>query len=129
MTIPANHAPDRITNHTHRLTGWDPDFDTIGTSVLALLFGHMVRRAIPVMQEFHSDLFHDAEWLRANVTGPTTFDWLVRPSGTNLAESATIGVKIGPGEGAKFYRITLTETHGQWDATFEDVPLDVVRAY
>lgn len=116
---------DEITVETVRLTGWTT-FEDNATSIRALLFGAMVDRAFPVVQQYRSDLFHDARWIAENVTGPTTFDYVVRESGTNLGDSAKIAVKIGAGESAKFYRVELVENRGLWSAVFTNVPLSQV---
>lgn len=117
---------------TERLTGWGT-FEEL--AVLPLLFGQMVKRAIPVVREYHSDLYHDAHWLAQHVTGETEFDFLVRTSGTNLGESATIGVQIGA-PGGVFYHVRLYVKHdrfltadkasGMWMADFTRVPLEAI---
>lgn len=120
------------TTETVRLTGW-LSFEEGATSIRALLFGAMVDRAFPVVREYRSDLYHDAQWLAEFVNGPTTFDYLVRSSGTNLSDSvnvdhnsARIAVAIGAGATAKFYRVELVEVEGLWSAVFTDVPLSQV---
>jgi hypothetical protein len=101
-----------------QLTGWGT-FEDLANGILAKLFGEMILRAIPVIHEYHSDLFHDAEWIRAHVTGETTFDWMVRPSGTNIgSESVAAQQSIGPGAGAITYHIAITCERGMWYATF-----------
>jgi hypothetical protein len=117
---------------TERLTGWGT-FEQL--HVLPLLFGQMVKRAIPVVQEYHSDLYHDAFWLEQNVTGETEFDFLVRTSGTNIGNSARIGVEIGA-PGGVFYRVKVyilrdrwglpEEPSGMWMVDFTRVPLEEV---
>lgn len=109
---------------TVRLVGWTD----MNHGVRALLFGHMVKLAMPVVREYLSDLYHDAQWLEENVQGPREFDFLVRPSGTNIAESARTGVSIGAGETARFYRVRVFEQNGrqhdgEWFASFTRVPL------
>lgn len=111
---------------TVRLVGFSDNFPDVAESARAVLFGAMIKRAAPVMKEYHSDLYHDANWLRENLNGPMTFDWLVRYSGTNLQEGARISVKIGAGEGATFYRVRVFHEKGVWFAEFTNVPLDQV---
>jgi len=108
-----------------RLYGWSADFAESKDTILARLFGEMVRRATPVVQEFQSDLYHDVDWLRRNVTGACEFDFLVRHSGTNIGESARIGVQIGAGRGFVLYHVALTEERGMWTATFTVLDADV----
>jgi hypothetical protein len=115
------------TTFTVRLTGWG-SWEDLHLSIKALLFGHMVKLATPVLQEYRSDLYHDALWLHTSVTGPIEFEWLIRPSGTNLQDAARVGVKIGAGQTAQFWRITLFEVKGDWQATFTRIPLDEVPA-
>jgi len=115
-----------------RLVGWGT-FEDLQLSIRARLFGELVKRATPVVKEYESDLFHDANWLTQHVNGPCTFDWLVRDSGTNIsltdapsgANAAVIGVQIGA-PGGVFYRVELVEERGQWSAIFTWIPLDEV---
>lgn len=72
---------------THDLWGWG-DFD--GSALHQRIFGHLVVLATPVVKEYHSDLFHDALWIKETVTGPTSFLFLVRHSGTHLGRSAAL---------------------------------------
>lgn len=77
-----------IVNGTNiRLVGWGKWSD-LRLAVLHRLFGEMVKRAMPVVKEYHGDLFIDAEWLAENVTGETTFQYLVRHSGTTVGPNA-----------------------------------------
>lgn len=122
-------SPTSVTDH--RLYGWEPDWAFAQSPVKALLFGHMVRLATPVMHQYQSDLYHDATWLEHKLRPTHTFEWLVRPSGTNLSDdtdvarnSARIGVRIGAGDTAKFYRVELTASEtGEYAVRFTDVPL------
>jgi hypothetical protein len=124
------------THDTVRLYGWEPNWAQAKRPVLALLFGHMVRRATPVMHEYQSDLYHDALWLEQHCVPGTSFDWLVRPSGTNLSthpdthqNCAHIGVRIGAGPGAVLYRVTLRDDgDGQYFADFTEVPFEQIKS-
>lgn len=119
---------------TERLYGFVPAEEFAGSAlpIRALLFGQMVKRTIPVTQEYLSDLYHDALWLAENVHGEIEFEFLARPSGTNIGmpdspmNSARIGVQIGPGETAVFYRIRLYVDRRMWHAEFTQIPLDEV---
>ena len=86
-TFPAKYT--EVTGN-HRLVGWG-DWETMSESVLPRVFGWLVMTATPVVREFHGDLFHDAEWLRAKMdehftstSMPFRFEVCVRYSGTNL---------------------------------------------
>lgn len=107
------------TTETIRLVGWGT-FAELKDSIRPRLFGEMVKRAIPVVKEYHSDLFHDVHWLEENVTGETTFDFLVRTSGTNLGESARIMQEIGA-PGGVMYRVTLRCVGREWMVDFTEV--------
>lgn len=114
---------------THRLVGWG-DFETIGTGyVLPRLFGHLVRLAAPVVQEYHSDLYRDAQWLPKNVTGPVELDFIVRHSGTHLGvvgadfnmARSYMEHPVNWSEGDRFYRLSLTvDERGEWSLTITE---------
>lgn len=109
-----------INTTVHDIGGWG-DFDALRESLLPRIFGHMVQLATPVVEEFLGDLFHDAEWLRKNVTGPCSFGFMVRTSGTNLGESARIMGSIGA-PGAILYRLTVAmEDRQRWSLTIEEL--------
>jgi len=109
--------PEVGTVEVVNLYGWEEDFARSAHTIRARLFGEMVRRAQPIVHEYQSDLYHDVHWLETNVDGPCEFDYLVRYYGTNIAESARIGVAIGAGPHV-LYKIALTVHRGQWTATF-----------
>lgn len=92
-----------------------------GTTILAHLYGQMVKRAIPVVSHYLSDLFHDAEWLRAHVTGPTEFLWMVRESGTQLGESAVTWEYLSTSEPRVLYHVALTRERYTWRVTFTEL--------
>jgi hypothetical protein len=120
------------TSETVRLYGWDT-WEAGKETILARLFGEMVARTTGVVQQFHSDLYHDAAWLQRNLDGEGGFDYLVRHSGTNIGESARIGVQIGAGRGFVLYRVELTcdRPHhggGMWSATFTVLDADTEEA-
>lgn len=58
----------------------------------SLIFGHMVRLALPVMQGYYSDLYHDGMWLRESLESVKgnnyTFYWSVDQSGTTIGHTA-----------------------------------------
>jgi len=94
----------------HRLVGWGT-FEDLSTAILARTFGVMVELSLPVVKEYHSDLFHDSTWLRENVKGEMTFDFVVRTSGTHVGDSAKYGITS---PGAVGYRMTLrADTRGR----------------
>lgn len=100
------------------LTGWGT-FEDLEGNIRALLFDQLLERALPVVKEYRSDLFHDAMWLREHLTSERLeFDFMVRHSGTNIGTSASIQAEIGPGAGAILYRVRLLEERGAWSATF-----------
>lgn len=121
---------------THRLVGWGTDAEFIKGYVLPRVFGHLVRLAAPVVQEFHSDLYSDAEWLPLNVTGPCEMDFVVRQHGThlgmvgenwNMARSYMESPSMWTG-GDRFYRLALTvDDRGEWSLTITRVQPEVKR--
>lgn len=103
--------------------GWSFSDETNGTSILAHLFGQMVKRATPVVHSYQGDLFHDAEWLRKYVTGECEFFWMVRECGTNLGESAIVQEEISSTEPRVLYHVALRDANGRnkWEVTFTEV--------
>lgn len=123
-TLPENSAV------THRLVGWGV-WSQIGEYVLPRLFGHLVALATPVVKEYHGDLFRDAEWLRATVTGPIEMDYVVRHHGTHLGEVGAawnmarsyMDSPAMHGKTDRFYRLSLTvDDRGEWSLTIQQVP-------
>lgn len=113
-------------SETHRLVGWGSWEDIGEDYVLPRVFGHLVRLAAPVVQEFHSDLYRDAQWLPKNVTGPCEVDFVVRHSGTYLGINGAkwnmartyITSPSNWSKGDRFYRLALTvDDRGEWSLT------------
>lgn len=99
---------------TDHIVGQWGTFEELKGSILPRMFGHMVVLATPVVREYHGDLYHDATWLRENVTGPLEFSYMVRTSGTNLGASADSMLSIGA-PGAVFYTLRLhSEDNRVW---------------
>lgn len=107
--------------------GWCTDWTEAQHYVLQRIFGSLVRIAAPVVQEFHGDLFHDAEWLRQHLTGPMEFWFCARTSGTHIGlMDDTIWLNSVRGvnrsdKDAKFVRCTLTQDGGRWEFTVTDI--------
>lgn len=80
-TYPAVYAG--ITGE-HRLVGWG-NFETLHHAILMHTFGWMVKAAIPVVKEFHGDLFTDADWIRRHLTELLEADEEGRPKNTHAA--------------------------------------------
>lgn len=109
-------------SETVRLYGWVTEWADAASPVRALLFGQMVRRAIPVVEQYHSDLFHDAQWVAANVNGACEFLWMVRMCGTNIANSAEVQERISSREPRVLYHVALTmDASGCWWVTFSEL--------
>lgn len=52
------------------------------------VFGELVKLASPVLAAYHSDLYHDAIWLEANLKGvELTFFFGFDESGTNIGHT------------------------------------------
>ncbi len=107
---------------THRLTGRDEDWASIGTSVKALLFGKLLDLASSTVEHYRSDFFHDACWIEKHVHGPTVFFFGFRQWGTSIGtdrQAVAYGNDVA-------YSIVLTSDRGDWYATIE--PLELVGA-
>lgn len=59
---------------------------------LPLLFGELVKLAQPIVEHYHSDLWHDAAWIREHIPtsmavgGAYAFVYGVRDTGTSIGE-------------------------------------------
>lgn len=93
------------------LVGWGT-FDDLSDSIPQRVFGELVKLAQPVLREFHSDLFWDAKAV-TEIAGPTSFDYLVRPSGTTMGLFARDMFDVS-GAGAVLYHVVLREEDRRW---------------
>lgn len=73
MTETTNVPTEQIVGNitTKQLTGWGT-FDQC-TSIRPLLFGFLANLYWPLADHYKSDLYHDAQWISTNVSGPITF--------------------------------------------------------
>lgn len=78
--------PEKWTHVTAKML-YGGSFENRKTSICALIFGEMVRLAEGRIEAYRGDLYHDANWLTQNVNGPTSFEWVVRESGTHCEHS------------------------------------------
>jgi hypothetical protein len=102
-----------------RLYGYTDSFKEAERTIRALLFGEMVKRAALTLEQYQSDLYHDATWVTENVNGPTEFDFLVRPSGTHIglyASAPGYAADMARQERAVLYKFVLEEENGSWFA-------------
>lgn len=79
--------------------------------VRAHVFGHLVKLADGVLTAYHSDLYHDALWLRDVLNGPMTFCWSVGESGTGIGEDEKALYRTHQ------YRCVVTEERQRWTLT------------
>ncbi len=69
------------------------------------VFGEMFTLAHDAgLTQYRGDLFHDAQWLDHQLTGPMTFYWSVGATGTSLS---TGGECLNPAHDRR-YRFTVT---------------------
>lgn len=110
--------PDEtITSHERvALCGW---YDEINDSVRALLFGEMVKRTIGVVENYHSDLFRDAQWITEHVKDAMVFYWAPRTYGTNIGTD--IDLVTMPSLGLTPYHVRLENVRGYWSVTFHQL--------
>lgn len=108
-----------LTGKPYTLHGWDNDWGTAGSTVKAKLFGILVQLCEGKVQEYHGDLYHDVHWLDHYVTGPTSFRFMVRPSGTHIGSMVDTALEIGTV--GDVYSLTLTCNKGRWSVTIKVV--------
>jgi hypothetical protein len=112
MQTSGHHVTDMLCNH---------DF---GASVKGLLFAKLAEKAVPIVKHYLGDLYHDAAWLDAHVTGPCTFYYSVRLTGTSIGENASL-VEIGA---YKMWRVTLDHTaSGFWASDMTEIELSPIQ--
>ena len=91
---------------------WDISKSTIKASI----FGVLVELSENRITNYRSDLWHDALWIDINITGPTSFEWVVRDYGTHIGEAAEVYDIERHGEAIK-YRFDLEDNDGRWNLT------------
>lgn len=110
-----NYAdPERV-----RLTGWSA-FDG---KVRAHLMGELIKKAVPVTEQYLSDLYHDVHWIDKYVNGDCTFYFTARSYGTFIGSVPHFGV-----DGYETFHNYVVTVEGlgerddkEWFAIFERV--------
>lgn len=83
-------------------------------SVRAALFGVLVALAGDRVKHYRSDFYHDAIWVKTNVSGPTGFFFAVADTGTEIGFDEALVRQIRP----VAWRVELTRTErGKWETT------------
>ncbi len=115
-----------LATESYRLWGFA---ETIEQPVISRLFGELVKRATPVVEHYHSDLYHDANWLTGHVTGPCEFLWMARQSGTEIGEIVKVymSVNMEPSSPAIAYRVSLLCERGEWTVRFDTLDYGSAR--
>lgn len=104
------------------LTGYGP-FEEL-PSIRPLLFGQLVERAVPIVKEYHSDLYHDAQWIEKHVTGELTFLFVAREWGTYIGFPefyATLVEARVFRDTDKAWLVSLVDEDGRWSAVFREI--------
>lgn len=129
--------PDTLPVPSFALTGTDAFVTLVGTEqlidfgsaetwteakpyMMQRIFGALVKLAAPVVMEYHGDLFHDASFIRDEITGPCTFYFAVRASGTHITFDGGFMRSVAaanrhPDYRLKMYRMRLVQggTYGR----------------
>ncbi len=117
------------TPETVRLAGWGT-FDDLQHAIRARLFGEMVTRAMPLIEHYASDLYHDAHWIDKYVNGETTFYFAPRTWGSHIGECGDTIRSLVVDDHFVCYRVDITcndtgwhavgdlRPNGSWFATF-----------
>lgn len=97
------------------------------SSIRAKTFAEMLKLAHGRVQFYTSDLFHDALWLRENVTEPCSFDWITRESGTDIGKMAATTMEREDLRDRDKYRFEIIETDRKFDLNiYQAVPYESV---
>lgn len=92
----------------------------IDESNRAVLFGELVKLAVPVIKAYHSDLFHDAIWLTEHVKGPEfTFYYSIDDCGTLIGTELKLVLARD-----HRYRITVRVDEGKSELDIEKLEAD-----
>jgi hypothetical protein len=93
--MPVTMAEVRNRNHPARIAQMDdfPNTEDFNTHVTARIFGIFAETAGPIVEHFHSDLYHDALYLGKQIAEwdrkkPITWYWSVDDCGTNFHSDA-----------------------------------------
>ena len=100
------------------LAKWYKDTEPIPESAKATLFGELVKYSMPLLERFHSDIYHDANWVGSFVTGETVFYYSADDSGTMIGEDKDL---IFRHRKSLNLQITITNENQVWFATFVDM--------
>lgn len=101
-------------------------FEEMESSIKAKVFGILVELSEGRIKDYRSDLWHDALWLNEAITGPMSFDWIVRDSGTFIGESAE-QVDMSMWAGAIKYRFELVHNDSKWSVRIWEAVEDEVK--
>lgn len=89
--------------------GWNE----LDDSIRARFFGELVKLAAPVLERYHSDLYHDARWVRENVTGPMVIFFGADDFGTDIGDESALDHITR----RSVWRVQLTHgRYGKWSA-------------
>lgn len=91
-----------------QLSGWGAFEGSIAGSCRAMILGQLIKLAAPHVEHYHSDFYHDAMWIQANVRGECLFYFSFDDYGTDLSEDALIGLYRQHG-----YTCEVTNTNGR----------------
>lgn len=89
----------------------------IDDSTRALLFGELVTLAEPIVVNYRSDLYHDANWLAEFVNGEYMFYYGVRASGTHIGTDLDLISTYSE----RVYRVTIYKDRYMWRAAIVEV--------
>jgi len=110
------------------LVGWGT-YDQLKEQITVRTFGHMVRLAMPVVKEYHSDLYTDAMNLEGNldlglnaVETTTSVYFAVRHSGTWLGDTAVMAATQNHGDKTlRLYHLSIgCDERQMWSITITD---------
>ena len=125
-TIVMNEMPGSEEGpETVELVGWG-SFDDLADRIRADVFGVLVQKAMPIIENYHSDLYRDAQWLQQNLAkdGLMQFTYGVRKNGTHLNGGHHDASAIwGRGEIKAQWHMVLSQDRGYWSLLIVPVPL------
>lgn len=103
------------------LTGWEKTGNIKQLGVRQRVFGELVQLATAHLERYHSDLYHDAQWLDRNLNGPMEFYYGADDSGTAIYEATEDGLRFVQLCRKNRWKITLTHEDHAWYLSVEEL--------
>ena len=104
---------------TIELAKWHDPADDIPSTLYSSVYGELIKLAMPIIKEYHGDLYYDAQWvekwLEELATTSEPFYYGVRVSGTHIGTDGNIIADHNTG----VYKLTIYNLDSIWYVDIE----------